>query len=149
MIIKDKIIKIPEKIEPARTIERKIYVAEDGTEFVNDWECLRYENEKSFRKLRSASCDSMLEIDEGEIKLLVVLNKEDDFNVVVNRYKQDHRLDRDCKYQGPGEYIVICCYRDTDEYTKPMMYIYPAEKVRSMLKETLLKINNFIDEGAE
>lgn len=105
-----KVTIIPERTISEQAFEHNIFVAEDGTEFLEEWECIRYEGHKAFMALLGRLILPSIKIGDVTYEMVVYLTKKEDYMSVVYEYKFGRGVTPNYpfekNYDGSGVYFV-------------------------------------------
>lgn len=122
-------------------VEQPYYIAEDGTEFPNRWECEKYEREKllnNYEVIRTAITG--LRNFEGDAEAtLYNIKDEKDWHALTKLVWFDRQDPKD--YPGPGKYIVF--RYDGGDYDDSF-YVHKAFEYLDNLVKDVIEYKNEI-----
>ena len=149
MITERRFFIIPAEVIPEKKVEHDVYIADDGKEFLDEWECQKHETEEAYIKLKHQSL--MLPVFTKNIPddaTLIRLETKKDFDVVVDDYSENNILNSICDFKGPGVYCITFSSEPEDEdyHFRYAFFIRPVADVTSELREAIDIIESFVEE---
>ena len=90
-----------------RMVEREIFIADDGKEFLDHKQCLEYEASREFAKLLSKHLPEPITINGDTYKMVVYADKLESFEAATAKHAYAERLTLFAiPYRGRGLYFI-------------------------------------------